>query len=260
MLYLIYQTYKVIALETEDTLKEKLYTIPVNDAFATPCECPVCKMKKTLETDAIDYTMGPSYMEDDIREETNRLGFCGKHVKMLYGNQNRLGLALMLKTHMDKTIDDLTALSENAPKVKGSLFKKTVEHNSVKDYVDTLDGSCFVCNRIENTFNRYLITMLHLYKTDKSFQDKLNSSKGLCTTHYSMLYDLAATNLSGDTLTRFYNDINKLYIDNMKRVRDDLDWFISKFDYRFANEPWKNSKDALPRAITKTNSIVNELQ
>ena len=260
MLYLIYQTYKVIALETEDTLKEKLYTIPVNDAFATPCECPVCKMKKTLETDAIDYTMGPSYMEDDIREETNRLGFCGKHVKMLYGNQNRLGLALMLKTHMDKTIDDLTALSENAPKVKGSLFKKTVEHNSVKEYVDTLDGSCFVCNRIENTFNRYLITMLHLYKTDKSFQDKLNSSKGLCTTHYSMLYDLAATNLSGDTLTSFYNDINKLYIDNMKRVRDDLDWFISKFDYRFANEPWKNSKDALPRAITKTNSIVNELQ
>ena len=38
----------------------------------------------------------------------------------------------------------------------------------------------------------------------------------------------------------------------MKRVTDDLEWFIDKFDYRHKDEPWKNSKDALPRAITKT--------
>ena len=159
------------------------------------------------------------------------------------------------------TIEDFIQLKTGfrAPYLYDAV-NKVLSGEISEEYAKTLDSSCFVCNRIENTFNRYLITMLHLYKTDKSFQDKLNSSKGLCTTHYSMLYDLAATNLSGDTLTIFYNDINKLYIDNMKRVRDDLDWFISKFDYRFANEPWKNSKDALPRAITKTNSIVNELQ
>ena len=39
----------------------------------------------------------------------------------------------------------------------------------------------------------------------------------------------------------------------MERVNGDIGWFIDKFDYRFKNEPWKNSKDALPRGIIKAN-------
>ena len=35
----------------------------------------------------------------------------------------------------------------------------------------------------------------------------------------------------------------------MADLEDDLDWFIQKFDHRNMNEPWKNSKDALPRAM-----------
>jgi hypothetical protein len=62
--------------------------------------------------------------------------------------------------------------------------------------------------------------------------------------------------LSGDQLKDFTNQLNTLYIDNMKRVRDDLDWFIDKFDYRYADRPWNNSKDALPRTIIKTNSVI----
>lgn len=62
-------------------MKEQLYTIPVNDAFAVDCECPVCSMYDSLEKDAIEFTMGPSYMEDDIRMETNKIGFCTHHVK-----------------------------------------------------------------------------------------------------------------------------------------------------------------------------------
>ena len=56
-------------------MKEKLYTIPVNEAFEHDSECPICAMRKKLEMDAIEFTMGPSYMEDDIREVTSRLGF-----------------------------------------------------------------------------------------------------------------------------------------------------------------------------------------
>ena len=64
-------------------MKEQLYTIPVNDAFAVDCECSVCSMYDSLEKDAIEFTMGPSYMEDDIRMETNKIGFCTHHVKQL---------------------------------------------------------------------------------------------------------------------------------------------------------------------------------
>ena len=62
--------------------------------------------------------------------------------------------------------------------------------------------------------------------------------------------------MSQGQLKDFIRELDSLYLDNMKRVRDDLDWFVDKFDYRYANEPWKNSKDALPRTISKTNSII----
>ena len=52
-------------------MKEKIFTIPVNDAFDSGCECPVCYMKRELENAAVEYTMGPSYMEDDIRAKTD---------------------------------------------------------------------------------------------------------------------------------------------------------------------------------------------
>ena len=71
-----------------------------------------------------------------------------------------------------------------------------------------------------------------------------------------MLNKQAPKHLSGDLLKDFIIKLNFVYLDNMKRVRDDLDWFIDKFDYRYANEPWKNSKDALPRSINKTNGII----
>ena len=65
-------------------MKEKIYTIPVNDAFSSDCECPICSMYKALEDDAVSYTMGPSYMEDDIRAVTDKKGFCQKHLKKVY--------------------------------------------------------------------------------------------------------------------------------------------------------------------------------
>ena len=83
--------------------KEKLYTIPVNDAFSLDCECPICAMYKKLERDTVEFTMGPSYMEDDIRMETDRIGFCAHHMRMLGEQKNKLGLALILKTHIDRT-------------------------------------------------------------------------------------------------------------------------------------------------------------
>lgn len=237
------------------TMKEQLYTIPVMDAYREDCECPICSMYNSLELKAIDFTMGPSYMEDDIRAVTDKIGFCNTHIKQLYNNQNRLGLALMLKTHMDKTIDDLTKLSGSEKISAPSLFKKKTESKGVPAYIEALKHSCYVCDRIEMTYKRYLITVFYLYKKESEFRDLFRASKGLCTNHYADLYQMAPEQLSGDMLQSFLADLNKLYLDNMKRVRDDLSWFIDKFDYRYVNEPWKNSQDALPRTIQKTNSF-----
>lgn len=237
-------------------MKEKLYTIPVTEAFDTDCECPLCAMRKKLETDAVEFTMGPSYMEDDIREVTSRLGFCEKHLRQLYQNQNRLGLALILKTHMDKMIKDVEKRSGSNIRTSGSsLFKKKGEEPEVVTYMNSLEASCFVCNKIENTFDRYLATIFYLYHSEESFRDKFRSCKGFCSSHYKVLYQEASRHLNGEEQRTFIRELNELFLDNMKRVRDDLEWFIDKFDYRYANEPWKNAKDALPRSMQKTNSI-----
>lgn len=238
-------------------MKEKLYTIPVNEAFEENGECPLCTMRRKLEVNAIEFTMGPSYMEDDIREATSRLGFCEKHLEQLYKHQNRLGLALILKTHMDKIVKDIEKHSgANAKLSAASFFKKKEEASGVVSYLNELEEHCFVCEKIEGTFDRYVATIFHLYHNEEGFREKFSASQGFCTGHYKALYSSAPGYLSGEELKDFIKELNRLYLENMKRVRDDLEWFINKFDYRYADEPWKNAKDALPRAMQKTNGIV----
>ena len=238
-------------------MKEQLYTIPVNDAFDKDCECPLCQMYRDIEDAALEFTLGPSYMEDDIRMETDKAGFCTKHIKQLYESQNRLGIALMLHTHMQHTTKSLEKLSKNQTVSKKSLFQKKVP-SSVTKYINKLNNSCYICNRVNNVFKRYIATIIHCYQHDSEFPDKFNNSKGFCTKHYGMLYDAALDVMSGTKLTDFINSLNNIYFTNIKRVTDDLEWFIDKFDYRNEDAPWKSSKDAVQRSIIKTNSTFVE--
>ncbi len=238
-------------------MKEQLYTIPVNEAFESDCECPLCKMKEDLERNAIEYTLGPSYMEDDTRAMTDEAGFCEKHIKDLYKEKNRLGLALILSTHLQKTTKDMQTLSSKDSPTGSSFFRKR-ETTSLCEYVDKLQKRCFICDRINNTFDRYIDTIFHLYKYDPAFAEKVHNSKGFCTYHFAYIYDRAADKLSKNVLEQFLNDIRTVYFDNMKRIQEDIEWFINKFDYRYKNEPWKNAKDALPRTILKTHSVVSK--
>lgn len=239
-------------------MKEKLYAIPVNDGFASDCECPVCFLRKTLEDSAVEYTMGPSYMEDDTRALTDALGFCEKHMRQVYAMDNRLGMALVLKTHFDKVIHDIKSMDKEPVKGKG-FFKKDIKiSNPVNDYIDRLQSTCFVCQRIDNVFDRYVDTIFYLWENDRGFKERFAGCKGFCTNHYGLLYGKAGEKLSKEDAAAFIEVLNRLYIENMERVRDDLEWFINKFDYKYANESWKNAKDSIPRAMVKTNGIIED--
>ena len=237
-------------------MKEQLYTIPVNEAFESDCECPVCAMHHKLKEGALEFTLGPSYMEDDIRMVTDRMGFCKDHVKELYDKQNRLGLALMLKTHADKTIQDVEKLAKGYKPMKAGLLKKADSSgNPLLDYLDKLKESCFVCDKIEKVFDRYIATIFFLYEKEADFRERVHQGKGFCTEHYALLLREAPKQLSSKYLEEFTKALNKSYLEGMKRVRDDVSWFIDKFDYRYTNEPWKNSKDSLQRMMMKQDSL-----
>ena len=59
-------------------MKEQLYTIPLNDAVNAQDECPFCFIHRSIEQDLLDFVLGSgsSYMEADIREQTDKAGFC----------------------------------------------------------------------------------------------------------------------------------------------------------------------------------------
>lgn len=238
-------------------MAEKLYTIPVNEVFEKKCECPVCEIYHSLEKSSLEFTMGPSYMEDDIRAMTDKTGFCRMHSEKLLGMNNRLGMALILKTHTDKVNKDISKLSSN---IKSKGFFKKADNKELLDYIKELNKSCFVCNRINEVFDRYIATIFHLWKNDSSFREKYLKSEGFCVEHFGMLVERAESELSGKTKEEFVDATVKLYNDNMERINEDLAWFINKFDYKYKDEPWKNSKDSVPRALTKLNGIIVEEQ
>ena len=85
-------------------MKENIATIPLMDAFHAEDECPFCNLERKAEQHAISFILGSAYMEDDIREQTDKLGFCRHHFKMMYDYGNRLGFlqALLLRpSHPD---------------------------------------------------------------------------------------------------------------------------------------------------------------
>ncbi len=238
-------------------MKEQLYTIPVNEAFDEKTECPICSMYHSIEEGALDFTLGPSYMEDDVRMVTDKVGFCERHVAKLYERGNRLGLALMLKTHADRMLNEVEKRQKSLKTIKKAGFLKKVPENGneVSEYLDGLQTSCFVCSRVDDVFDRYIDTLFWLYEQDRDFREKFKNSKGFCNAHYSLLLKKCPDALGAEAAKSFAGICSEIYLENMKRVRDDLSWFIDKFDYRYTDEPWKDSKDALQRSMMKDNSI-----
>ena len=234
--------------------KEKLYTIPVNDAFNKGSECPICSMYQKLEDDSISFMMGPSYMEDDIRMETDELGFCKRHMQMLAVQKNRLGLALILKTHLDRQYKEAEAL--NRKPARAGAFLKKKEKDPVAAWAEKKIEDCYICKRIAITFPHYIDTTLKLYKKDPEFREKYKNCKGFCQEHLGLLLEKGQEVLSDKEYQEFKETTVRLYLDNIKRLSDDLDWFADKFDYLHRNDPWKNSKDAIERAVVKTNGIL----
>ena len=237
-------------------MKEKLYTIPLNDALNENDECPFCYIKRKVEHDLIDFVLGSgsSYMESDVRDTTDSEGFCSHHFKMMFDYGNTLGNAWILKTHYFKTLDEMKKEFKNfKPSQKQSIFsKKDIPNsNSIVKWLNKRENSCYICKRINDTFDRYLDTFFILYQHEVEFREKLANSKGFCLSHFKDLCELADSKLSQNSREEFYKVTFDLMDRNISRISDDVSWMVEKFDYRNKNADWKNSKDSIQRGMQK---------
>lgn len=241
-------------------MKQHLDTIPVWDAYKADCECPLCTIFKKNEEDFVDTYLGASYMEPSRREETNEKGFCHKHFKMMFDASNRLGLALMTDTYMKETINKLkknaeqvleAAQGEAKKNVLMRVGRKNADIQTAAAEVLEMSTRCSLCDRLNSVMDRYIYTLLYMWKHESEFRAAFAASKGMCMEHYGKTLAMAQEQLSGKELQEFVEVLTKLQIENLERVEKDLEWFTLKFDYRNKDKPWGNSQDAVERSVNK---------
>lgn len=238
-------------------MKEQLYTIPLNDAVNADDECPFCFIERNIEQDLLDFVLGSgsSYMEADIREMTDRAGFCRTHFQKMFDYGNTLGNAWILKTHYQKIIGEMHAQFSGFRPAKGSLkdrFKKgSGGGNAIGMWVREKEGSCYICSHFRETYDRYLDTFFYLWKQDEAFREKIKNGKGFCLPHFGDLCEAADSRLNDRDKEAFYACMLPLMETNMKRLSEDVSWLVEKFDYRNRDADWKNSRDAIQRGMQK---------
>lgn len=244
-------------------MRYHLDTIPVWDAAKLDGECLFCALERHIELGEAQRYLGASVMEPDTRVQVNEKGFCTKHHAMLFSMSNRLGHALMLESHTAETIRRINKymdeLRKSADVLESTIAPgktKAARENvlSVAEKVAALEGSCIMCDSIHENMDRYLHTFFHLWKNDEEFRNRFASCKGTCLNHLARLISVAEKELSGKELSRFLRIVTNLEQTNLDRIQTDISWFIKKFDYRYENESWKNSKDAVERTVNKLRS------
>jgi hypothetical protein len=238
-------------------MKEQLHTIPISDAMANAGECPFCYIERRTEDHMMDFVLGhgASYMEADIRDMTDREGFCRAHFKKMFDYGNSLGNAWILKTlykrHLEELDKEIKHFKPDSVK-KGGLFgKKEASGNSLVNWINRREETCFICTSVENTFNAYMKTFFSMYKKDSDFRAQVAATKGFCLTHFKVLCQGADEMLSEKERADFYDMVLPMMQENLSRVYEDVAWFVEKFDYKNQNADWKNSKDAIQRGMQK---------
>lgn len=237
-------------------------TIPLWDAIKQHTECPLCVIRRKNELLEVQRYLGGSVMEPDTRIQVNDKGFCSHHVSMLFADSNRLGLALMLHTHLKETharlCDTLDALKE-ASQADTSGLQRLFKKNSTLDdalencakATESIVNSCIICDSLNENMERYVYTFHHLWKNDEEFRSAVEHSKGFCLPDMALLLRTAAKQLSGEKLCHFVSVMTNLCRENLERLERDIEWFTLKFDYRNQDKPWGESKDAPERTCNK---------
>ncbi len=242
-------------------MKQHIDTAPIWESYRQDCECPLCLLQAKVEASNVDYFLGESVMEPSQRIEVNRKGFCAEHFKLMYTAGNRLGLALMTHTYMKETIK---ALKDNAERAREAaadeagkpIFKRLGAQRGAgladaAGEIRQAERSCLLCERIRENMERYMYTVLYMYKHEPEFPGLFAQSKGMCLSHYAQALEMAPKHLSGENLRRFVDTLTDIEMKSFDRLEGEIEWFTNKFDYRNQDKPWGNSRDAVKRSINK---------
>ena len=205
-------------------------TALIAENFAKPCECPLCEIEETVDKWLVEQFLSEAVMEDHAREEVNKKGFCYEHLRKLYAGSNKLGFALQLQTRLAALRPRLAGRPKAAKKTAAALSAEL--------------GTCVICELRDANMKRYAETVADMYRKEAAFREKFEASKGFCLKHYCELLQAGGS-------PEFVEGLQRVQTANMDRIAEELAGFVQKFDHRYADKPWGNSKDAHIRAMQK---------
>jgi hypothetical protein len=234
-------------------MKQKIYEIPIWDAFqAENCECPLCAIEKKCDDDFISALFTEMVMDVRLNPQLVKdFDFCREHFEKLYRYPDKCGLAVLTNRILQARRENLKYTTPNKNSIKKASIKSFFSKDTIKIENDTVK-ECMLCNRLQQNMDNYFETLLALWCKDTDFKKLYNNSLGFCNRHFKVLMIISEILIKDTaTLCDFKSATLKLQEKNMSRLQEELEWFISKFDYRFTDEPWKTSKDALIRSIHK---------
>ena len=212
-------------------MKERIYTIALNDAIGEKCGCALCTLEKKLEEDAAAYFLGPSLMEPDGRQLTNEKGFCRRHMNMLLGGGNRLGLALTLETHLKELADGLSV------KKKRGLTGASVDFEACSEGLYSHFRSCALCDKLNGQMSAAAENMVFLIENEQEFREKFEASGGLCLEHFALTVQASRKELSGKKAEKFVSYLYELQKKELSELNELVHEFTLSFDYRSAGKP-----------------------
>ena len=230
-------------------MKYHIDTIPVWDALNKDTECLLCSIRKDLEDKYVQFYLGDSVMQPDVRQKINKIGFCGAHYEMMYKESKKLPLGLACYTRIEHIREDLEKhfdiILNKEKGLKNSGVLKTAHH------IKSISSGCAVCENIEENMNRYFYTFIHLWNTDEEFREAFLESKGLCINHFSEIMLFSPDVLGDKKSLQLAKDLTKVQKKNLHRLSEEVKMFNDKFDHKNAGKPWGSEKDAIPRVINK---------
>lgn len=223
---------------------EQIYTIPINEAFEKSAAdhslgCPFCNIKKQFEENELSLILGASMMEPDVRIKTNELGFCTHHFKMMYDAGKRLPLALILESHLDEISKSLHT-NKLLPAISGKSSAKNLSKMS---------DSCYICERLERNFTHMMDNAVSMFLGDADFRKKCAEQPCFCLEHYAEFLSMGKAIMKSKEFAQLYKVLSQVEEKYIARVKDNVSFFVKKFDYRYENEPWGDAKDAVEKAI-----------
>lgn len=205
--------------------------------FKENTECPLCEIQSVVEEQFLHEFLNDAVMEDSTREKVNKYGFCSEHFDKLFFRPNKLSVALQIQTRTDYLNKILTPIKT----VKGAK-KQAKELEKASD-------SCIICKYTQESMEKYYKTIAQLFSREPEFIKLFMVSKGFCIEHYTNLLRYAS--YAGSLKNDYIEALFKIQKRGFERIKQEVNLFCSKHDYRNANMPLGSAQTALPRMREK---------